>query len=116
MFWATTKRVSLREFSSAISLIFCCHSANSTSLLLGYGYEKVEDLYAVVDQYRGVGIPLDGLHIDVDFQVYKLPETRPETIWVTNSDSNRTGSELSPPIRNISLTRKGCSRNFGKMG
>ncbi|KAG0125373.1 glycosyl hydrolases family 31-domain-containing protein [Tuber indicum] len=33
-----------------------------------YGYEKVADLYAVLDQYRSGGIPLDGLHIDVDFQ------------------------------------------------
>ena len=70
MFWVTTKHVSSRKSSSAISLILAVTLANSSSLSLGYGYEKEDDLYAVVDQYRGVSIPLDGLHIDVDFQVY----------------------------------------------
>ncbi|RPA94936.1 hypothetical protein L873DRAFT_1699735 [Choiromyces venosus 120613-1] len=45
-----------------------------------YGYEKVEDLYAVLDQYRGAGIPFDGLHIDVDFQDgFRTFTTNPRT-------------------------------------
>jgi hypothetical protein len=35
----------------------------------GYGYSTAEDLHDVVDNYRQVGIPLDGIHADVDFQV-----------------------------------------------
>ena len=35
----------------------------------GYGYVEASDCYAVVEQYRQAGIPLDGLHIDVDLQV-----------------------------------------------
>ena len=34
----------------------------------GYGYETRTQLEEVVSNYRSVGIPLDGLHIDVDFQ------------------------------------------------
>ncbi|KAF8467697.1 glycosyl hydrolases family 31-domain-containing protein [Kalaharituber pfeilii] len=45
-----------------------------------YGYEKQEDLYAVVQQYRDAGIPLDGLHIDVDFQDgFRTFTTNPRT-------------------------------------
>jgi len=33
-----------------------------------YGYEEASDCYAVIQQYRDAGIPLDGLHIDVDLQ------------------------------------------------
>lgn len=33
-----------------------------------YGYEKREDLHEVVRKYRECGIPLDGLHVDVDIQ------------------------------------------------
>jgi alpha-glucosidase len=33
-----------------------------------YGYEKRQDLEEVVKTYREYGIPLDGLHIDVDIQ------------------------------------------------
>lgn len=35
----------------------------------GYGYEDDEAIHAVYTQYRDHQIPLDGLHIDVDFQV-----------------------------------------------
>lgn len=34
----------------------------------GYGYASRSQLEDVVSKYRNVGIPLDGLHIDVDFQ------------------------------------------------
>ena len=34
----------------------------------GYGYEKGSQLEGVVTNYRNASIPLDGLHIDVDFQ------------------------------------------------
>ena len=34
----------------------------------GYGYASRKQLEDVVSNYRNVGIPLDGLHIDVDFQ------------------------------------------------
>lgn len=30
---------------------------------------EASDCFAVVEQYRQAGIPLDGLHIDVDLQV-----------------------------------------------
>lgn len=33
-----------------------------------YGYEKRDDLHEVVRKYRECGIPLDGLHVDVDIQ------------------------------------------------
>ncbi|MGC2398249.1 MAG: TIM-barrel domain-containing protein, partial [Acidobacteriaceae bacterium] len=33
-----------------------------------YGYERWDDIYAAVNAYRGVRIPLDGIHIDVDVQ------------------------------------------------
>ncbi len=33
-----------------------------------YGYEKRDDLHEVVRRYRECGIPLDGLHVDVDIQ------------------------------------------------
>lgn len=33
-----------------------------------YGYEHGSDLKEVVEQYRASGVPLDGLHVDVDVQ------------------------------------------------
>nr|CAB52201.1 alpha-1,4-glucan lyase [Morchella vulgaris] len=33
-----------------------------------YGYQQESDLHAVVQQYRDTKFPLDGLHVDVDFQ------------------------------------------------
>jgi alpha-glucosidase (family GH31 glycosyl hydrolase) len=45
-------------------------STNSISRLIeGYGYSTAADLHDVVDKYRNAGIPLDGIHADVDFQV-----------------------------------------------
>ncbi len=45
-----------------------------------YGYESRADLEAVVGAYRSCGIPLDGLHIDVDlqrnYQTFTLDESR----------------------------------------
>lgn len=49
----------------------------------GYGYEDDEAIHAVYTQYREKQIPLDGLHIDVDFQVEyrRLGELHPMMIF-----------------------------------
>jgi hypothetical protein len=37
--------------------------------ITGYGYSNEGTVYDVVNAYRGSEIPLDGMHLDVDFQV-----------------------------------------------
>lgn len=37
--------------------------------IAGYGYANEGTVNNVVDAYRGSNIPLDGMHLDVDFQV-----------------------------------------------
>jgi hypothetical protein len=53
--------------------ILCCVLRPLADLELhvcqGYGYEDDEAIHAVYTQYRESKIPLDGLHVDVDFQV-----------------------------------------------
>ncbi|MEG5055515.1 MULTISPECIES: TIM-barrel domain-containing protein [unclassified Microcoleus] len=48
-----------------------------------YGYENGEALKWVVDKYRDYGIPLDGLHIDVDvqnnYQTFTINDNFPKT-------------------------------------
>ena len=35
----------------------------------GYGYDHDTQVEGIVNGYRKEGIPLDGMHLDVDFQV-----------------------------------------------
>lgn len=37
--------------------------------MIGYGYNHDTQVSGIVDGYIKAGIPLDGMHLDVDFQV-----------------------------------------------
>jgi len=60
--------------------------------MLGYGYTQKEDCEAVISQYRNAGIPLDGLHIDVDLQVSISTQWFWPVIYRTWDQTNRTGN------------------------
>lgn len=67
-------------------------------MILGYGYSKSATVEGIVDGYRTSGIPLDGMHLDVDFQVRSR---RPILIRANNL---RIDTALSPRVSQISAT------------
>lgn len=61
-------------------------------MILGYGYNSNATVGGIVDGYRNSNIPLDGMHLDVDFQV----RSPPPTLITTNN--SRIDTALSPRV------------------
>ncbi|KAF2151548.1 glycoside hydrolase family 31 protein [Myriangium duriaei CBS 260.36] len=53
-----------------------------------YGYQSKEDVTSVLEGYRNSQIPLDGMHLDVDFQDRYRTFTASPTIFSANGISN----------------------------
>ncbi|MBE9212004.1 alpha-glucosidase [Plectonema cf. radiosum LEGE 06105] len=73
-----------------------------------YGYEKRSDLEWVVQKYRNYGIPLDGLHIDVDVQnnyqtftinEQKFPDPKRMFAWLKEKGI-KCSTNITPIISN----------------
>lgn len=73
-----------------------------------YGYEQREDLEWVVQKYRDYGIPLDGLHIDVDVQnnyqtftinTQKFPDPKGMFAWLKERGI-KCSTNITPIISN----------------
>ena len=73
-----------------------------------YGYEKRSDLEWVVQKYRNYGIPLDGLHIDVDVQKnyqtftideQKFPDPKGMFAWLKEKGI-KCSTNITPIISN----------------
>ncbi|KAI5820272.1 alpha-1,4-glucan lyase [Pyronema omphalodes] len=69
-----------------------------------YGYSTAEELHEVVDSYRKSGIPLDGMHLDVDFQhefrTFTMnPKNNPKTMFRTLREKGiKCATNITPVI------------------
>jgi alpha-glucosidase len=74
-----------------------------------YGYEKRQDLEDVVKTYREYGIPLDGLHVDVDiqqrYQTFTIDESKfpnPQEMFARLREQGvKCSTNITPIISNL---------------
>eukprot|EP01127_Copromyxa_protea_P000298 TRINITY_DN10248_c0_g1_i1.p1 TRINITY_DN10248_c0_g1~~TRINITY_DN10248_c0_g1_i1.p1 ORF type:complete len:1044 (+),score=132.55 TRINITY_DN10248_c0_g1_i1:157-3288(+) len=86
-----------------------------------YGYERDQDLKDVVKNYRDTGIPLDGLHVDVDLQINHRTFTHDTQKFGKNifAELKKQGIKCSTNITPIISDRgnyptysSGCQKGF----
>ncbi|KAH9225626.1 glycoside hydrolase family 31 protein [Colletotrichum gloeosporioides 23] len=69
----------------------------------GYGYQNTSDVMNVANRYHDLGFPLDGMHLDVDFQV-SLPSDFPANGCTRYDGGYATPSYLNPNDLNDRIT------------
>ncbi|KAF8539040.1 alpha-1,4-glucan lyase [Trichophaea hybrida] len=85
-----------------------------------YGYSTADELNLVVDSYRKAGIPLDGMHADVDFQhefrTFTMnPANDPKTMFSTLRDKGiKCSTNITPviSIRDVTPSRPQGYKTF----
>lgn len=89
-----------------------------------YGYDTRESLEWAVDKYREYGIPLDGLHIDVDFQdnyktftinTKKFPNPK-EMLGNLRAKGVKCSTNITPIISNKNADQYGTYKEGAEKG